>query len=290
MIILVAFVMADRGIGWFLRAGTDKYYGLDQHSEVLMIGHSELMLAVDKASMEQQTGKKISKYCRQGVNIRDRYEMVKHYLSLPVADSLKTIIYGVDPFLFNDVGELSDNSYKLFYPFIGEDNFDSYIHKNAKDQFDYYAHKLICCSRYNDELINCAVRGWLKNWDNMKFGKVNIQRTMTAANAGKVARIKPDSAQIKVFKATINYIVSKGYRVVLLNTPNVFPLIAANGEAYLSIIKMYEDMAQHPQIDFWDFDKEMSKRYNLFFDNIHLNKEGQKVMSEKIADRIKFLR
>lgn len=282
--------MADRGIGWFLRTGTDKYYGLDQHSEILMIGHSELMLAVDKTNMEQQTGKKISKYCRQGVNIRDRYEMVKHYLRLPVADSLKTVIYGVDPFLFNDAGELSNNSYKLFYPFIGEDNFDVYIRNNAKDDFDYYAHKLICCSRYNDELINCSIRGWLKNWDNMKYGKVDIQRTMTAAGLGKVTRIKPDSAQIGVFKATINYIVSKGYRVVLLNTPNVFPLIAANGEAYLSIIKMYEDMAQHPQIDFWDFDKEMSKRYNLFFDNIHLNKEGQKVMSERIADRIKFLK
>lgn len=283
-------MVADRGIGWFLRTGTDKYYGLDQHSEILMIGHSELMLAVDKTNMEQQTGKKISKYCRQGVNIRDRYEMVKHYLRLPVADSLKTVIYGVDPFLFNDAGELSNNSYKLFYPFIGEDNFDVYIRNNAKDDFDYYAHKLICCSRYNDELINCSIRGWLKNWDNMKYGKVDIQRTMTAAGLGKVTRIKPDSAQIGVFKATINYIVSKGYRVVLLNTPNVFPLIAANGEAYLSIIKMYEDMAQHPQIDFWDFDKEMSKRYNLFFDNIHLNKEGQKVMSERIADRIKFLK
>lgn len=280
--------MADRGIGWFLRTGTDKYYGLDQHSEILMIGHSELMLAVDKAAMEQQTGRKISKYCRQGVNIRDRFEMVKHYLNLPVADSLKIVIYGVDPFLFNDAGELSNNSYKLFYPFIGDENFDRYIHENAKDQFDYYAHKLICCSRYNDELINCAVRGWLKNWDNMKFGKVNIQRTMTAADAGKIARIKPDSAQIEVFKTTINYIVSKGYRVVLLNTPNVFPLIAANGDAYLSIIKMYEDMAQHPQIDFWNFDKEMSKQYDLFFDNIHLNNEGQKVMSEKIADKIKM--
>lgn len=281
-------MVADRGIGWFLRTGTDKYYGLDQHSEILMIGHSELMLAVDKAAMEQQTGRKISKYCRQGVNIRDRFEMVKHYLNLPVADSLKIVIYGVDPFLFNDAGELSNNSYKLFYPFIGDENFDRYIHENAKDQFDYYAHKLICCSRYNDELINCAVRGWLKNWDNMKFGKVNIQRTMTAADAGKIARIKPDSAQIEVFKTTINYIVSKGYRVVLLNTPNVFPLIAANGDAYLSIIKMYEDMAQHPQIDFWNFDKEMSKQYDLFFDNIHLNNEGQKVMSEKIADKIKM--
>lgn len=281
-------MVADRGIGWFLRTGTDKYYGLDQHSEILMIGHSELMLAVDKSAMEQQTGKKISKYCRQGVNIRDRYEMVKHYLSLPVADSLKTVIYGVDPFLFNDAGELSNNSYKLFYPFIGEDNFDVYIRNNAKDDFDYYAHKLICCSRYNDELINCSIRGWLKNWDNMKFGKVNIKNTIAAANEGRIIKIAPDTTQIRVFKANINYIVSKGYRVVLLNTPNVFPLIAENGDAYLSIIKMYEDMAQHPQIDFWNFDKEMSKQYDLFFDNIHLNNEGQKVMSEKIADKIKM--
>ena len=60
--------------------GLNRYFGLDSHSEVLLIGHSHLMLAVDKVNFEAGIGHSVSKYCREGVNVSDRYEMIRQYL------------------------------------------------------------------------------------------------------------------------------------------------------------------------------------------------------------------
>lgn len=115
LLFLLAFVCVDRLIGWGLNVGLNRYFGLTQHSEVLFVGHSHLMLAVDKEGFEQGTATEVSKYCREGVNVADRLEMVRQFLASPYSDSLKVVIYGVDQFMFTGEG-LSMNSYKLFYP------------------------------------------------------------------------------------------------------------------------------------------------------------------------------
>ena len=116
---IIAFTAVDRGLGIFINEGLNRYFGLNQHSEVLLIGHSHLMLATDKAKLETALNCRISKYCREGVNVADRYQMVKQYLESLYSDSLKIVLYGVDQFMFTGTG-LSSNSYKLFYPFMDE--------------------------------------------------------------------------------------------------------------------------------------------------------------------------
>ena len=66
LIAIIIFIILDNIIASIMKHGIDNYFGLDQHSEVLLIGHSHLMLSVDKQKMEQDLGLKISKYCREG--------------------------------------------------------------------------------------------------------------------------------------------------------------------------------------------------------------------------------
>lgn len=134
LLFLSLFICIDRGMGWVLNTGLEDYFGLNQHSEVLLIGHSHLMLAIDKEELEAGIGRKVSKYCREGVNVFDRYEMVKQYLRSSYSDSLKVVLYGVDQFMFTGKG-LSENSYKLFYPFMDEDNMNEYIRRST-DHYD----------------------------------------------------------------------------------------------------------------------------------------------------------
>ena len=101
IVALLCFFAIDNFIAFVMMKGVNKYYGLTQRSEILLIGHSHLMLAVDKVRLEKELGTTVSKYCREGVNVTDKKMMVEHFLSNGFSDSLKYILYGVDLATFN---------------------------------------------------------------------------------------------------------------------------------------------------------------------------------------------
>ena len=278
----------DRIIGMGLNEGLNRYFGLTQHSQVLFVGHSHLMLAVDKNEFEVGTGVKVSKYCREGVNVADRYEMVKQYLSLPASDSLKVVIYGVDQFMFTGEG-LSQNSYKLFYPFIDESNINDYI-RNSTDLYDYCLHKTICTTRYSDALLNSSMRGWCNNWSNYKIGQLNINALNEQIANGKQRHIHFEEDLIASFEATLQLLQKRGIVVILVNTPIAQPLNEYEPREYKKIIDYFNSLADSsPLVYYWDFNPYYSEQYELFFDPIHLNATGQKVINEQLVQRFNEL-
>lgn len=274
----------DRIIGLCINKGLDTYFGLDSHSEILFIGHSHLMLSVDKTGFERQTKSTVSKYCREGVNVADRFQMVKQYLNLPVSDSLKYIFYGVDQFMFTGKG-LSANSYKLFYPFIDEPVMNEYI-KASTDLPDYILHKALCCTRYSDALINSSLRGWLHNWSNYKSGQLNLDNLELQIANGTQRHIQFEQDLIEDFENTLSLIESKGIITILVNTPIAKPLNEYEPEKYQAFIEyMKEQDSCSPLVFYWDLNPEYSECYELFFDPIHLNIEGQKVINQTLINR-----
>ncbi len=285
---LLLLFCSDRIIGWCLNEGLNRYFGLTQHSQVLFVGHSHLMLAVDKSDFERRANVKVSKYCREGVNVADRYEMVKQYLSLPTSDSLRVVIYGVDQFMFTGEG-LSQNSYKLFYPFMDEKNIDSYIH-NSTDLFDYCLHKTVWTTRYSDALLNSSLRGWCNNWSNYKMGQLNVDALKKQIADGKQRHIHFEKDLIERFERTLQLLQERGIIVVLVNTPIAQPLNEYEPTEYQRIIDYFQDKAaQSPLVYYWDFNPDYSEQYELFFDPIHLNIKGQEVINEQLILRFNEL-
>lgn len=285
-IILFAVVLVglDRGIGKCVNEGLNRYFGLNHPSEVLFIGHSHLMLAVDKQKFETETKTKVSKYCREGVNVADRYEMVKQYLDLPNSDALKVVIYGVDQFMFTGEG-LSQNSYKLFYPFMDESNIDAYIYRST-DLYDYGLHKLVCSTRYSDALLNSAIRGWRKDWSNYKVGHLDVDALKAQIANGQQRHILFEQDLINAFEATLKLLEQRGVITVLVNTPIAQLLNEYEPEKYQKIIQYFKDKAKSSNlIYYWDLNPGYSSRYELFFDPIHLNATGQQVINEELVRR-----
>ena len=275
------FLSLDRIIGYTLNIGLDKYFGLNTPAKVLLIGHSHLMLATDKKDMEAKLGVPVAKYCREGVNVADRYQMVKHYLDTKYADSLKVVLYGVDQFMFTGEG-LSANSYKLFYPFMDDKVMDNYIRKEALP-LDYWQHKLICTTRYSDALLNSAIRGWMSIWDNYKYGQLDVQQLQLDIKRGKQRHIHFEKNLIDLFEETLKLLIDKGIRVVLINTPIAQPLNEYEPEKYQKMIDYFKKLdEQNDSIAYLDFNPRYSDQYDLFFDPIHVNPEGQKVLSREI--------
>ena len=279
--VILLFLSFDRIIGYTLNIGLEKYFGLNTPAKVLLIGHSHLMLATDKEGMEASLGVPVAKYCREGVNVADRYQMVKHYLDTKYADSLKVVLYGVDQFMFTGEG-LSANSYKLFYPFMDDQVMDNYIRKEALP-LDYWQHKLICTTRYSDALLNSAFRGLLSNWSNYKFGHLDVQQLQHDLNMGKQRRICFEKKLIDLFEETLELLMGKGVRIVLVNTPIAQLLNEYEPDTYHKVIDYFKNLdKQNDLIYYLDFNPKYSGKYDLFFDPIHVNPEGQKVLSREI--------
>jgi hypothetical protein len=283
---IVLFLALDYGISMVLEKGIEKFYGLDRHSDALFIGHSHLMLAVDKDMFEKETGYSVSKYTREGVTVADRRIMLEQYFR-ENPKKVRLIVYGVDPWLFSGEG-LSANSYKLFYPFMDNTAIDEYIGKSAETPFDYLSHKYFRATRFNTLLINASIRGYLGNWSNLKIGKLDTLKLKQEIRRGDYRKVEFDEKNIENFRRSVDLMSRNADRVVLLNTPIAGALMSAvgrDGDKAMALIRSVAD--RYPNVTVIDLAPEYQDKAELFFDPIHMNPEGQKVITDRFSFMVK---
>lgn len=283
---IILFIFCDNVINYYMMKGINNYYGLNKSPEILLIGHSHLMLATDKKKLEKETGMAVSKYCREGVNVSDRKAMIEHFLNSGISDSLKYVLYGVDLCSFTGNG-LSQNSYQLFYPFIDNEYIDKYI-KSQTNTTDYWLHKLIKTTRFNnDGLKNSAWRGWCDNWDNFKTNTIDIEKYRRSLEKYGERDIQMNDSLIFQFKETVKMLTDRGVTVILVNTPTLDLLNNYQPDKYTKIINWFKEYANKSNlIYFWDFNPVYSANHTIFSDRIHLNNRGQKLITAELVSRL----
>lgn len=281
---LLLFILLDFCIERILYQGLNKYYGLDEKSVIALIGHSHLMLGVDKVTMETELGVGVSKYTREGVNVQDRKIMVQQLLG--INKNIKTIIYGVDAWTFTSEG-LSDNSYKLFYPFLDNTAVNRYIKDNT-DFSEYWGKKIIRTSRYDELLVNSAFRGHLGKWTNLKFGTVDLNKLKKIVENEDYRKINNTASNIQNLRETLVLCSKKNIRVILLYVPTINVLTEIQKPSYDETIRIFEEFSQEFQnVEFVNFQKPWSKEYEIFYDPIHLNPSGQSIITEMLIEYLK---
>ncbi len=291
VVIIISIIAVLFGLDYLcdriLLHGVNEFYGLETHSDILLIGHSHLMLATDKERIEEELHLKVSKYTREGVNVHDRYTMVKQFLNSDYSDSLKFCLYGVDLCTFTGEG-LSQNSYKLFYPFMDDSYVNQYI-KSQTDSKDYLLHKIVRTSRYNDDGIkNASLRGWLHDWSNKKNGIIDIELYRKKLANGDERSIMMNPELIDTFKSTMKMLTDKGIRVILINTPTLDLLNEYEPDKYRNIVEWFETFAlENDMVEYWDFNPQYSSRHDIFHDRLHLNARGQEIITTEIVNRLK---
>jgi len=284
---VLAFICLNILGNKFLSTGMKRNYGLTQASDLLILGHSHIMLALNKDILEQELQIKVSKYTREGVNIEERFLMARQYLNSGHAYNLKCIIIGVDPYLFTR-GGLSQNSYINFYPFLGDSEIEKYVRQHS-DTSEYWKIKLLPLCRYNDTALNSSLSGWLKpSGASRKFGIVDVERVKNEIAAGNYRPILQDSQMEEVFNNTISEFTQCGIRVILLNTPLIDLYNQLEPQAHQRIANFYNQCAaENPLVEYWDYSRFIETEYTLFRDPIHLNRHGQLRLSNEIAKQLK---
>jgi len=276
------FFVADRVANIFLEEGLNQYYGIGVPNEIALVGHSHLMLGIDKLQLEEALSNKVSKYTREGVNVSDRMIMINQLIDKN--PNLKTIIYGVDAWTFTGEG-LSKNSYKLFYPFLDDKNIEKYVYENS-DCLDFISKKYIKSSRYNEQLLSGAMRGYLKKWDNLKYGIVDTLKLLKKIEKGTYRKINNNENNIKLFKETLELLKQKDIKVILLYVPTIDKLEKIQQEKFDKTIKIFRDQVSD-KVEFVNLQEPWSNRHELFYDPIHLNPKGQKQITAELIKYIK---
>lgn len=287
IIAVVILFGLDYAIGVTLNIGLDKGMGLNEHSQILIVGHSHLAMGLDKDSLEKGLACKVSKHTRSGVGIVERKMMVDMFVNSEYSDSLKVVVIGVDPFLFNGA-HISHNTHTLFYPWIDEPEVSSYI-KEHTTFIEYYAHKIFRLSRYSDDLIKQSIRGW--NNDDRNYKTTIFSDSIFEANKGKWDKpIKRDQQLMSILEQTINDLTERKIHTILLQTPILKLVTNLNIEDYEDMVEYYMSLdAQSAYVHFIDYSPYYDSYYEFFFDPIHLNVAGQKEITSRFIKNINTL-
>ncbi len=274
-----AFFLIDYTVSIVLSKGLEKYYGLNTDSELAIVGHSHLMLGLDKGKIESGLGVKVAKYTREGVNLAERKIMIEHLLE--TNQNIKTVILGVDAWSFTDEG-LSSNSYKLFFPFMDNESINRYLLTEC-DGVEFFSKKIIRTSRFNELLIGGALRGYMGNWSNLKQGKVDISKLEEQINRGVYRKIDSKKNSIYILEQILTTFEEKKIKVILLNVPTIDIMIKAQKNKVKQVFEKINALAeQYDNVRFLNMQEPWSHEHELFYDAIHLNPMGQKKITEEV--------
>jgi len=280
--------VCDRVTGMLLLHGLEKYYGLANSAEVLLAGYSHMVLGVDKVLLENELGRPVAKYARAGATLSDREIMIKHYLSRN-PNSVQVVVFGVDSRLFSQEG-LSNNSYRLFFPYMDDSTISTYLQKEVPSLGEYYLHKLLHTSRYSDITLGLAIRGHRNDWGNYKHGQVNIKRLKYELIEGKHQKVMFYTEQLKIFKRTLSFLREQGIEVILAYIPTIDIYNADEPEKHKHAIDIFKSVAaKNVGIHYVDYNPGYSNRHELFHDHVHLNAKGQELITNELINDINLV-
>ena len=89
---------------------------------------------------------------------------------------------------------------------MGDSDVDAYVKKKA-DVGAYWLPKIVKTTRYNEGLISSAMRGYLSNWSNLKFGQVDTIKLKKEVALGAFRSI--NNSKENIFFIEVYYRITK---------------------------------------------------------------------------------
>jgi hypothetical protein len=281
---IVLFFLADRAIYAAFAHGLATYYGFNKDAQVLCVGYSHTVLGIDATALERALDLPVAKYAMSGANITDRFQMIRHYLSLH--PNVHTVIYDVDARLFDSDG-ISSASYTLFLPFINHPIIADYLRTKATWK-EYLISQLIKTARFRDQTLNSSIRGLFNKIENEKRTRIIKSHYKNYIERAKSRGIIIQPNALKKFYETISYLSSRNITVVLLYIPVIDFFNAIDKYKYQEIINMYKDIDEkNKKVIFLNYNTEFERQYDIFFDPQHLNWKGKKLVTSRLSDDLK---
>lgn len=286
LLLIILFLGLDRVGGWVLRIGLDRYYGLDVPAQVLCVGHSHTVLGIDKVALEQALGVPVAKFAVEGANSADRQVMIQYYFKRQT-NSVRAVVYDVDAHAFTGAG-LSSSSYQLLFPFIDDPEVRDYIRRNCSSRSEYLLRRAFCTTRYDELTLSLAARGFLRKWTSFKSGQVDVGTLRRQVQEGRFREISFDRENINVFSNTVRFVTRRDITLLLAYIPTIDAFNQAEPAKYRRSLEILAGFAPADSgVVFLNYNPEFETRHELFRDPIHLNRDGQREITARLARDLK---
>lgn len=258
---------------------------MDGKVDVLCVGHSRTVLGIDAGMLARETGLKVAKYAVNGANIADRDAMIRQFLS--EHPEVQLIIYDVEASTFSSDG-LSSNSYRLFFPFIGNPEMGAYLETQCKSRKDLFLKEIVRTARYDETTFSLALRGLLSMNKNLKYGHFDEDRAKRWIAQGKNRPVKINPGSYEVFLTSVDFVKSRGVKMLLVDMPTVKLLNQAEWPASEDVRSIFRRFGEeYSNLDYYDLSTAYQSDYEIFYDMIHLNAEGQKRVTAVLTEKVK---
>jgi len=279
------FFLFDYLFSVLILNGLNKYYGIGTESEILISGTSASIQGFDNNLVELKTHKEVSNYSRAGASIYERYLMLNHFFRNTKFNGV--VLYEISPMMFSNK-KITDNSYKLFYPFMDDENINEYIASEA-NIIDYIIKRIIRTTRFEDEqLLVHSIRGYLNNQKNIKNLNIDINKFKNVDGKIGTESIIIDKNKKDELLKSFDLIRSNYGYVFLVNMPltklKTEQYITKDYNDYLLFFKNISDSLSY--VELIDFNIDHFVNNDFFSDLVHLNTKGQKIFSAAISDSL----
>ncbi len=99
-------------------------------------------------------------------------------------------------------------------------------------------------------------------------------------------RVNPESRQC--FLDTVDFLTSRGIKVVLVYLPTIDLLNAVDPAGQEEVIRTFREVAdKNGKVRFVDYNKDYQHRHELFYDLRHLNWQGNEVVTGRVIDEVR---
>jgi hypothetical protein len=279
LFVILLFFVLDRAIFHFLHSGLVKFYGMDKGAEIVFIGHSHTLLGIDSEKIGNELDLHTSKYAFAGSNVFDRYHMVKQLVDKE--PSLKTVVYDVDPRLF-DIEGLSSASYTLLFPFIENQEIARYLKQKATWQ-EFYINRFIKTSRFRDQTLLMAFYGLANKTEGAKTSQVVLKNYKNYLNQERERKIVVNQEGVNIFLETIQYLELKKIRTVLVFLPVIDKLNEIDRSTQEDVLSIFHETAEENRNVFYlNYNDAYEHEHEMFYDLRHLNEQGKQEVTKRL--------
>jgi hypothetical protein len=117
------------------------------------------------------------------------------------------------------------------------------------------------------------------------MGVIDAGRLENEIRQGRFRPIMFDDSNILVFEDTVKLVRSHDIPMALVYIPTIDLLNRAEPEKHLKAIEKLQAFSKKDKgIFFIDYNGDYQNRHELFYDQIHMNPEGQKVITGRLID------
>ena len=282
VLFVAGIVIVDSLISGLLFRGLVKFTDLSMGADILFVGHSHTQCAIDSSIVNARLkGRAVTtKLAMHGMQLADRLAFVNYYINSS-SKKPRCIVFDIDETVFS-ADRQNLNTHTRFYPFMDDRYVRHYISEHS-GSYEIIARRILKTLRYNNSWILVrALKGTVGVVDNMAPDR----RLDRPENVPLIsAPVVFDGESERLFLEFVEFAERNKISVIFA----YYPRLLSNKVDISNRLRVRDRMQEllgNREYLVLDYSDEFGRRCDVYSDVTHLNRNGQKLLSSRMAEEL----